>query len=121
DGPRALESGDEEGAAGGAVHADPEEVPRRVEDRPRPLVRRGTEEAVIFRIAGEVRASSPATDMRANPWSLLRLISRRQPSADADPLPDAELLRRFAASRDPAAFELLVWRHGAMVLGTCKR
>src|SRR3954462_992674 len=59
--------------------------------------------------------------MPANPWSLFRLLARRQPSAEADPLPDAELLRRFAASQDPAAFELLVWRHGAMVLGTCTR
>jgi WD40 repeat protein len=29
---------------------------------------------------------------------------------------DAELLERFVASRDNAAFELLVWRHGPMVL-----
>ena len=28
---------------------------------------------------------------------------------------DAELLRRFAASRDAGAFELLVWRHAGMV------
>ncbi len=34
---------------------------------------------------------------------------------------DAELLGRFAANRDHAAFELLVWRHGAMVLQTCRR
>ncbi len=36
-------------------------------------------------------------------------------------LPDAELLERFVRQRDEAAFELLVWRHGAMVLGTCRR
>jgi RNA polymerase sigma factor (sigma-70 family) len=34
---------------------------------------------------------------------------------------DAELLRRFVARRDEAAFELLVWRHGAMVLNLCRR
>jgi RNA polymerase sigma factor (sigma-70 family) len=34
---------------------------------------------------------------------------------------DAELLERFARWRDEAAFELLVWRHGKMVLGTCRR
>ena len=34
---------------------------------------------------------------------------------------DAELLGRFAAHRDHTAFELLVWRHGAMVLQTCRR
>src|SRR6476620_3121684 len=36
-------------------------------------------------------------------------------------VPDADLLDRFVKSRDEAAFELLVWRHGAMVLGTCRR
>jgi RNA polymerase sigma factor (sigma-70 family) len=34
---------------------------------------------------------------------------------------DAELLERFARGRDEAAFELLVWRHGKMVLGVCRR
>jgi RNA polymerase sigma factor (sigma-70 family) len=34
---------------------------------------------------------------------------------------DAQLLDRFRAQRDEAAFELLVWRHGKMVLGTCRR
>src|SRR5205823_2442648 len=34
---------------------------------------------------------------------------------------DAELLGRFVRTRDEAAFELLVWRHGAMVLGACRR
>src|SRR4051795_7380067 len=35
--------------------------------------------------------------------------------------PDAELLARFADAGDEAAFELLVWRHSAMVYGTCRR
>jgi RNA polymerase sigma factor (sigma-70 family) len=34
---------------------------------------------------------------------------------------DAEVLSRFAASGDEAAFELLVWRHGPAVLGLCRR
>src|SRR5690349_4880738 len=34
---------------------------------------------------------------------------------------DAELLERFVRNRDEAAFELLVWRHGKMVLGVCRR
>src|SRR5436189_5966027 len=36
-------------------------------------------------------------------------------------LADAELLARWAAARDEAAFEALVWRHGPMVLGVCRR
>src|SRR5438552_9746871 len=34
---------------------------------------------------------------------------------------DAQLLERFVADRDQTAFELLLWRHGAMVLGLCRR
>src|SRR5438552_15980339 len=34
---------------------------------------------------------------------------------------DAELLERFAVARDQAAFEVLVWRHGPMVLSLCRR
>jgi RNA polymerase sigma factor (sigma-70 family) len=40
---------------------------------------------------------------------------------DKNELPDAELLKRFAQARDEAAFELLVWRHGPMVLSVCRR
>ncbi len=36
-------------------------------------------------------------------------------------LADAELIRRYADTRDEAAFEVLVWRHGPMVWGTCCR
>jgi RNA polymerase sigma factor (sigma-70 family) len=36
-------------------------------------------------------------------------------------LTDAQLLARWLASRDEAAFELLVWRHGPTVLGVCQR
>ena len=31
------------------------------------------------------------------------------------------LLQRWARQRDEAAFELLLWRHGPMVLGVCLR
>jgi RNA polymerase sigma factor (sigma-70 family) len=34
---------------------------------------------------------------------------------------DADLLERVISQRDTAAFEVLVWRHGAMVLGLCRR
>lgn len=51
---------------------------------------------------------------------LLTTLLRRSPPGGEPPL-DADLLARFAKTRDAAAFELLVWRHGAMVLGTCRR
>lgn len=50
---------------------------------------------------------------------LTSLLRRRTP--DGDPLPDYVLLDRFAHTRDSAAFELLVWRHGPMVLAACRR
>lgn len=52
--------------------------------------------------------------MRLRPWQLVR-------RAVTDPVSDAALLARFVEQRDAAAFELLVWRHGAMVLGVCRR
>src|SRR5437763_66137 len=36
-------------------------------------------------------------------------------------LTDGQLLERFVSSRDEAAFEVLMWRHGPMVLGVCTR
>jgi len=36
-------------------------------------------------------------------------------------LSDAQLLERFLTSRDEAAFEVLVWRYGPLVLGVCSR
>jgi DNA-directed RNA polymerase specialized sigma24 family protein len=48
----------------------------------------------------------------------------RQPSRSSLPagaLTDARLLERFLDDRDQAAFELLVWRHGPMVLRVCRR
>lgn len=46
---------------------------------------------------------------------------RRDAAPDAGECADAVLVARFAATRDEAAFELLVRRHGAMVLATCRR
>jgi RNA polymerase sigma factor (sigma-70 family) len=46
---------------------------------------------------------------------------RRSAAPPGDGLSDAELLLRFVRQRDEAAFELLVWRHGPMVLGVCRR
>lgn len=44
----------------------------------------------------------------------------RSGGAAAD-LTDAQLLDRYAHHQDQAAFEVLVWRHGTMVLNTCQR
>lgn len=48
---------------------------------------------------------------------LRRLVGRSAGSAP----PDAQLLENFVLRRDEASFEVLVWRHGAMVLALCKR
>jgi RNA polymerase sigma factor (sigma-70 family) len=48
----------------------------------------------------------------------VRDVSLRQAAAGVS---DAELLGRFLRERDQAAFEVLVWRHGGMVLGVCRR
>jgi RNA polymerase sigma factor (sigma-70 family) len=55
--------------------------------------------------------------MNAGTFRRILGIARR----DADPTDDAGLLARFAATGDADAFELLVWRHGAMVLGVARR
>ncbi len=41
--------------------------------------------------------------------------------ANTRELSDGQLLERFCAQRDEAAFDVLVWRHGPMVLGVCRR
>ncbi len=38
-----------------------------------------------------------------------------------DAASDASLLNRFVAEGDQAAFELLLWRHGPMIYGVCRR
>jgi RNA polymerase sigma factor (sigma-70 family) len=45
----------------------------------------------------------------------------RRTAAGPDTLPDAELLRRFAGTRDEAAFAALVRRHGRVVWGAAAR
>jgi RNA polymerase sigma factor (sigma-70 family) len=42
-------------------------------------------------------------------------------SNPATRITDAQLLERFLAQRDELAFEMLVWRHGSMVLNVCRR
>jgi RNA polymerase sigma factor (sigma-70 family) len=50
---------------------------------------------------------------------LKHLRQARLPAGDG--LTDGQLLARFVAGRDEAAFETLVHRHGPMVLGLCRR
>jgi RNA polymerase sigma factor (sigma-70 family) len=58
----------------------------------------------------------------SGPWHRLLEIVRRRADPDATgPMADERLLARFVANGDPAAFELLVWRHGSLVYGTCRR
>jgi RNA polymerase sigma factor (sigma-70 family) len=46
---------------------------------------------------------------------------RRVALASHDELSDAQLLERFVRARDESAFAALLWRHGPMVLGVCRR
>jgi cobalt-zinc-cadmium efflux system membrane fusion protein len=52
--------------------------------------------------------------------ALLRRLGRAAAEGHGR-LSDAELLQRFVGRRDEAAFEVLLWRHGPMVLGVCRR
>jgi RND family efflux transporter MFP subunit len=51
--------------------------------------------------------------------SILNRIRRM--TAEVGGASDAQLLDRFAANRDEAAFELLLWRHARLVFGVCLR
>jgi RND family efflux transporter MFP subunit len=50
------------------------------------------------------------------------ILSRiRRMTAEVGGASDAQLVDRFAANRDEAAFELLLWRHARLVFGVCRR
>src|SRR5437016_2066128 len=52
---------------------------------------------------------------------VLRHLRRIGLQRDGAGLTDGQLLERFLAQREEAAFEALVRRHGPMVLGVCRR
>jgi len=54
-------------------------------------------------------------------FPLIRHLRRSLERTGVSVLGDAELLQRWLDQRDEAAFEVLLWRHGAMVLGVCRR
>jgi serpin B len=51
----------------------------------------------------------------------LAYLRRLSDPGEANALSDAELIERFLRRRDEAAFEVLVWRHGPLVVGLCRR
>src|SRR5262249_60905391 len=58
-------------------------------------------------------------------WRNLRKVVRylhavAGPDSSVGPT-DGQLLERYVSQRDEAAFELLLWRHGTMVLNICRR
>jgi RNA polymerase sigma factor (sigma-70 family) len=53
--------------------------------------------------------------------TLIDHLRRLVVPAGAAGQPDAGLLQRFLESRDDLAFEVLLWRHGPMVLSVCRR
>src|SRR5260370_41904144 len=61
-------------------------------------------------------------DMATDPLGkILKHLCQALTPPGGDGLTDGQLLSRFVASRDEAAFEALVQRHGPMVLGVCCR
>jgi zinc protease len=59
--------------------------------------------------------------MNASPGSVLDSVARLFESGTVAALGESQLLDRFAAEGDPAAFEAILRRHGPMVLGVCRR
>src|SRR5262245_27189497 len=53
--------------------------------------------------------------------TVIRHLRRAALLHERDALPDGELLELFSVRRDEAAFEILMRRHGPLVLGVCRR
>src|SRR5262245_44486568 len=68
----------------------------------------------------QVESSARANDMSVRSIELLQRYLRRC-CDEAAPSEDAVLLQRFTSANDREAFELLIARHGPMVLGTARR
>src|SRR5262249_12223507 len=51
----------------------------------------------------------------------LRRLRGALAAGAAEGVSDVQLLERFVKDRDEAAFEVLVWRHGGLVLDVCGR
>jgi RNA polymerase sigma factor (sigma-70 family) len=73
------------------------------------------------RKAEDSRSQGSGVMAAAQPDILLRYIRKLRAAYGSEQLSDRELLRRFAESNDQAAFELLMRRHGPMVLRLCRR
>ncbi len=58
---------------------------------------------------------------RRNLSAVVRYLRQLTRSAGDSTAGDAELLERYVHHRDEAAFELLLWRHGALVFNVCRR
>ncbi len=58
--------------------------------------------------------------MASEPPAVIRYLRRVLDDPAARGVADADLLQRFVAARDEAAFELLLWRHSALVMGVCR-
>ncbi len=53
--------------------------------------------------------------------SFIRRLRGTVAEPKAGGLSDGQLLERWLSARDEAAFEVLLWRHGPMILGVCQR
>ncbi len=58
---------------------------------------------------------------RRNLNAVVRYLRQLVGSAGDSTASDAELLERYVHHRDETAFELLLWRHGALVFNVCRR